>query len=80
MVAVRITVPYAPADLFPLREHLLIVVNTSSIAPIGYQHLCDLPFLIMFVLISLLAVTRFIVDRVPFPVIFVTIRKTRSGI
>ena len=57
-VAKRITVPYAPADLFPITEHLLIVGNTSSIALIGYLLLCNLPLFILFVLESRLVGIR----------------------
>ena len=79
-VAKRITVPYAPADLFPITEHLLIVGNTSSIALIGYLLLCNLPLFILFVLESRLVGIRSSADRVPFPVIFVNIIITRSGV
>ena len=80
MVAERITVPYAPADLFPITEHLLIVGSTSSIALIGYLLLCNLPLFILFVLESHLVGIRFITDWVPFLVIFVNNIITRSGV
>ena len=79
-MAIRITVPYAPADLFPLTEHFLIAVNISVIPLTGYLLLCDLPFLVFFVLESRLDEIRFITDRVPFPVIFVNLSITRPGV